>query len=118
MICVFSSDSYICYFVQLALTLEMKSTTGILLILAQETMCCSEKIAGTNKPQEKIRSYQAFFFPGNRIIIWNRSEVRRFLTHTLAGGGSHNLGNHALRREIIVHWHGNGVYDGMYFPKK
>ena len=35
-------------------------------------------------------------FTGIRINIWNRAKVRRFMTHSLAGGGSHNLGYHAL----------------------
>ncbi len=29
--------------------------------------------------------------------IWNRTKVRRFLTHSLAGSGSHNLGHGALK---------------------
>ncbi len=31
-------------------------------------------------------------FAGIRIKIWNRAKVRRFQTHSLAGGGSQNLG--------------------------
>ncbi len=42
-------------------------------------------------------------FAGIRINIWNRAKVRRFLTHTLAGGGSHNMGYSAFRWETIVH---------------
>ena len=42
-------------------------------------------------------------FAGIRINIWNRAKVRRFITHSLAGGGSHNLGFHALRWEMILH---------------
>jgi hypothetical protein len=29
-------------------------------------------------------------FSGIRINIWNRAKVRRFITHFLAGGGTHN----------------------------
>ncbi len=31
-------------------------------------------------------------FAGVRINIWNRAKVRRFITHSMAGGGSHKLG--------------------------
>ncbi len=40
---------------------------------------------------------------GIRINIWNRAKVRRFITHSLAGGGSHNLGYHALSWDMILH---------------
>ena len=30
-------------------------------------------------------------FTGIRINIWNRAKVRRFMTHSLAGGDNHNL---------------------------
>lgn len=49
---------------------------------------------------------------GIRINIWNRAKVRRLLTHNLAGGGSHNLGYHALRWETILH--GNAGEMGKY----
>ncbi len=42
-------------------------------------------------------------FTGIRINIWNRAKVRRFITHSLAGGGSHNLGYHDLSWEMILH---------------
>jgi hypothetical protein len=51
-------------------------------------------------------------FAGIRINIWNRAKVRRFITHSLAGGGSHNLGFHALRWEMILH--GNAGEMGKY----
>ena len=51
-------------------------------------------------------------FTGIRINIWNRAKVRRFMTHSLAGGGSHNLGYHALRWEMILH--GNAGELGTY----
>ena len=51
-------------------------------------------------------------FAGIRINIWNRAKVRRFITHSLAGGGSHNLGYHALRWEMILH--GNAGEMGKY----
>ena len=38
--------------------------------------------------------------------------VRRCITHSLAGGGSHNLGYHALRWEMILH--GNSGKMGKY----
>ncbi len=41
-------------------------------------------------------------FAGIRITIWNRTRVRRFLIHNLAGGGSHNLGYHAFIWETMV----------------
>jgi hypothetical protein len=57
-------------------------------------------------------------FAGIRINIWNRARVRRFLIHSLAGGGSHNLGYHAFIWETILH--GNvGKYIIMkYLPDK
>ena len=51
-------------------------------------------------------------FAGIRINLWNRAMVRRFMTHSLAGGGSHNLGHHALRWEMILH--GNAGEMGKY----
>jgi hypothetical protein len=51
-------------------------------------------------------------FAGIRINIWNQAKVRRFITHSLAGGGSHNLGFHALRWEMILH--GNAGEMGKY----
>jgi hypothetical protein len=43
-------------------------------------------------------------FAGIRINIWNRAKIRRFLVHhSLSGGGSHNLGYHALQWELILH---------------
>ncbi len=42
-------------------------------------------------------------FSGIRINIWNSAKVRRFLVH---GGGSHNLGYHAIQWETITHGHG------------
>ncbi len=51
-------------------------------------------------------------FSGIRIIIWNRAKVRLFITHSLAGGGSHNMGYHALRWEMILH--GNAGELGKY----
>ena len=38
--------------------------------------------------------------------------IQRFITHSLAGGGSHNLGYHALRWEMILH--GNAGELGTY----
>ena len=37
-----------------------------------------------------------------RINIWNHAKKRRFLVHTLPGGGSHNLGYHAMQWELIM----------------
>ena len=51
-------------------------------------------------------------FAGIRINIWNRAKVRRFLLHSLAGGGSHNLGYHAFVWETILH--GNAGEFGKY----
>jgi hypothetical protein len=39
---------------------------------------------------------------GIPINIWNRAKFCCFLTHSLAGGGSHNLGYGALKWEIIL----------------
>jgi hypothetical protein len=36
-------------------------------------------------------------FAGIRINIWNRAKIRQLLVHSLSGGGSHNLGYHAMR---------------------
>ena len=49
---------------------------------------------------------------GIRINIWNQAKFRLFLTPSLAGGGSHNLGYHALRWEMILH--GNAGEMGKY----
>ncbi len=38
--------------------------------------------------------------------------VQRYITHSLAGGGCHNLGYHALRWEMILH--GNAGEMGKY----
>ena len=51
-------------------------------------------------------------FAGIRINIWNRAKVRRLLTHSLAGGGTHNRGYHAFRWEMILH--GNAGEFGKY----
>jgi hypothetical protein len=51
-------------------------------------------------------------FQGIRINIWNRIMVRRFITHSQAGGGSHKLGYHALSWEMILH--GNAGEMGKY----
>ena len=51
-------------------------------------------------------------FSGIRINVWNSAKVRRFITHSLAGGGSHNMGYHALRWEMILH--GNAGEMGKY----
>jgi hypothetical protein len=40
---------------------------------------------------------------GIPINIWNRAKIRRFLIHSLAGGGSHSLGYHAFIWETILH---------------
>ena len=61
------------------------------------------------KQEQKVSSGD---FGGIRINIWNRAKVRRFLTHSLAGGGSHNRGYHAFRWEMILH--GNGGEMGQY----
>jgi hypothetical protein len=54
-------------------------------------------------------------FAGNRLNIWNRAKLRRFLVHSehsLRGGGCHNLGCHAMRWETITH--GNAGELGKY----
>ena len=38
---------------------------------------------------------------GIRVNIWNRAKVRRLLTHSLVGGGTHQLGYDALDLEFI-----------------
>jgi len=51
-------------------------------------------------------------YAGIRINIWNRAKIRRFLVHSLSGGGSHNLGYHAMRHDTITH--GNAGEFGKY----
>jgi hypothetical protein len=51
-------------------------------------------------------------FAGIRINIWSRAKIRRFLVHSLHGGGCHNLGYHAMRWETITH--GNAGEFGKY----
>ncbi len=51
-------------------------------------------------------------FEGILICIWNLAKVRRFLTLSLAGDGSHNLDYSALRWEMILH--GNAGEFGKY----
>jgi hypothetical protein len=41
-------------------------------------------------------------FAGIHINIWNREKISLFLVHSLSGGGSHNLGYHAMQ-EIQHH---------------
>lgn len=38
---------------------------------------------------------------GIRVNIWNRAKVRRLITHSLAGGGDHQLGHDALDLDYI-----------------
>jgi hypothetical protein len=45
-------------------------------------------------------------FIGIRINIWNSTKFCLFLVHTLCGGGSHNLGYHAMRWKTITHCNG------------
>ncbi len=47
---------------------------------------------------------------GIHINIWNRTKVRRFLTHPLAGGGSHKLGYCTLKWEMILHGNAGEFY--------
>jgi hypothetical protein len=49
---------------------------------------------------------------GIRINIWNCAKVRRFITLSLAGGGSHNMCYHGLRLDMILH--GNAGELGKY----
>ena len=58
-------------------------------------------------PEVKSSNYS-----GIQINIWNRAKIRRFLRHTLVGGGSQNLGYDALRWEMILH--GNAGQLGKY----
>jgi hypothetical protein len=51
-------------------------------------------------------------FAGIHINIWNRAKIRRFSTHKLVGGGTHNRGYHAFRWETILH--GNAGELGKY----
>ena len=91
---------------------ETKSTTGMLPMQGQAIVYHSEQTAGTKVRPLQIPSSQAAIFAGIRINIWNRAKVRRFITHSLAGGGSHNLGYHALRWGMILH--GNAGEMGKY----
>ena len=63
-------------------------------------------------PPKQEQNVSSGDFGGIRINIWNRAKVQRFLTHSLAGGGSHNRGYHALRWEMILH--GNAGEMGKY----
>jgi hypothetical protein len=38
---------------------------------------------------------------GIRVNIWNRAKVRRLITHSLAGGGDHQLGYDSLDLDFI-----------------
>jgi hypothetical protein len=42
-------------------------------------------------------------FVGMSTNIWNSAKIHRFLVQSLSGGGSNNMGYHALRWETIVH---------------
>ena len=35
--------------------------------------------------------------------IWERARIRRNITHSLAGGGTHNLGYRSIKWEAILH---------------
>ncbi len=99
-------------------------TTGILLttVTAQYRVFYEGLITGINKPlipsetspTETLQAFDSMI----RIGIWNRTKVGRFVTHDLAGGGSHktqNLG-YAFRWETTLH--GNAVeYGKQAIPK-
>ena len=50
-------------------------------------------------PNEKENSSQACM--GIRANIWNRAKVRKLITHSLIGGGTHQLGYDALDLDFI-----------------
>lgn len=45
---------------------------------------------------------------GIRVHIWDRAKVRRFITHSLTGGGSHQLGYDALDLDYIKQGNAGG----------
>ena len=55
---------------------------------------------------------------GIRVNIWNRAKVRRLLTHSLVGGGTHQLGYDAVNLEFIKRGNAGGQlgpYDVLRF---
>ncbi len=87
---------------QRELTVEMKWTTGILPNTTHTIVCSSGRIAGTIQVSESGPILTGGKVADIRINFWNRAKVRRFPTHSLAGGGSHNLGHHAFRLETML----------------
>ncbi len=82
----------------------MKKTTGMSRITQLRQMYPWGLIAGSElRIRRSDEQYSKGDFSGIRINIWNSAKVRRFLVHTLRGGGSHNLGYHAMRWETITH---------------
>ncbi len=55
---------------------------------------------------------------GIRVNIWNRAKVRRLFTHSLVGGGTHQLGYDAVDLEFIKRGDAGGQlgpYDVLRF---
>ena len=59
---------------------------------------------------------------GIRVHIWDRAKVRRFITHSLTGGGSHQRGYDALDLDFIKQGNAGGQlgrYEVLsYLPDK
>ncbi len=63
-----------------------------------------------HNPNENENSSQACM--GIRVNIWNRAKVRRFITHSLIGGGTHQLGYDALDLDYIKQGNAGGTLGG------
>ena len=64
-------------------------------------------------PNEKENSPQACTMMGIRVNIWNRAKVRKLITHSLIGGGTHQLGYDALDLDFIKQGDARGTL-GLY----
>ncbi len=81
--------------------MEKKSTTGRLSTTGQEVPPRADSWYQNAPASGPVVS--SGDFSGIKINIWNWAKVRRFITHSLAGGGSRNLGYLALRWKMILH---------------
>ncbi len=77
-------------------------------------MCPSEQTAGTIVRPLQIQSRQVAILQAFESKFGTESRIQCFIKHSLAGGGSHNLGCRALRWKIIPSLHGNAGEMGKY----
>ncbi len=76
----------------------------MLQITGQASECLSEQTDGTKKFPLQIPSHQAAIFQAFKSTYGTAPRFDASLhTLRLAGGGSHNMGYHALRWEMILH---------------